>query len=149
MERLWAPWRIEYISRGDLDGDECFLCQKAAMNADEANYIIYRGEYVYMLLNTFPYNNGHLLVAPYRHIGGIVELTDGELLELMHLVQLAVKAIETSMSAQGFNIGFNIGRAAGAGRADHIHLHIVPRWNGDTNFMPLLAEVRVMPERPR
>lgn len=150
MERLWAPWRIEYISRGDLDSDECFLCEKQKnIEQDDENYVLHRGEFCYVLLNTYPYNNGHLMVAPYRHIGDFTELTDDEFLEMMKLTKISVSAIEKSMGAQGFNIGFNLGRVAGAGRADHIHLHIVPRWNGDTNFMPVIGDTKVLSEALR
>ena len=147
MERLWAPWRIKYITAGTIDGDECFLCEKQkSADKDDENFILYRGEYCYALLNTFPYNNGHLMIAPYRHIGEFCELSDAELLESMIISQLAVDAITRAMGAQGFNIGYNIGRVAGAGRADHIHLHIVPRWNGDTNFMPIIGDTKVLSE---
>ncbi len=147
MERLWAPWRIKYINSGTMDGDECFLCEKQKLpDKDDENFILYRGEQCYALLNTFPYNNGHLMIAPYRHIGEFSELSDAELLELMKISQIAVDTLTKAMGAQGFNIGFNLGRVAGAGRADHIHLHIVPRWNGDTNFMPIVGATKVLSE---
>ncbi|MCD6594921.1 HIT domain-containing protein [bacterium] len=150
MEKLWAPWRIEYIARGDLDNDECFLCEKQKdTEHDDDNYVLYRGKFCYVLLNIYPYNNGHLMIAPYRHIGEFEKLIGDEFLEMMKLTKIATSAIEESMGAQGFNIGFNLGRVAGAGRADHIHLHIVPRWNGDTNFMPIIGETKVLSEALR
>lgn len=150
MEKLWAPWRIVYITRGDLDSDKCFLCEKSnSQKEDNKNFVLFRGKHCYALLNTFPYNNGHLMIAPYRHIGRLEELSDDELSEMMKISQIAVVALERSLDAQGFNIGFNIGRVAGAGMADHIHMHIVPRWNGDTNFMPVLSDTKVLSEALR
>ncbi len=147
MKRLWAPWRIVYIESGDLDSDKCFLCEaKDRAEKDDDNLVLYRGEHCFVIMNKYPYNNGHLMIAPYRHIGELEKLSDEELLEMMQLTKLSVSAIKKSMGAQGFNIGFNVGRVAGAGRADHIHLHIVPRWGGDTNFMPVLADVKVISE---
>ncbi len=146
MERLWAPWRMEYIASGG-SGEGCFLCEKTqSPEKDDENYVLFRGKSCFVLLNTYPYNNGHLMVAPYRHVGDFAALGDDELLELMKISQLSVSALERAMGAQGFNIGFNLGRVAGAGLVDHIHLHIVPRWGGDTNFMPIIADVKVIPE---
>jgi len=147
MQRLWAPWRIEYITRGDLDSGKCFLCEKRdTPEKDEENFVLYRGKTCFALLNTYPYNNGHFMVAPYRHIGDFTALKDEELLEMMKIAQIGVESLQKSMGAQGFNIGFNLGRVAGAGLVDHIHLHIVPRWGGDTNFMPVLGDTKVLSE---
>ncbi|RKZ34428.1 HIT family hydrolase [bacterium] len=147
MKRLWAPWRMEYISRGDLENDECFLCEKQKNpENDDEDFVLYRGEHCYALMNTYPYNNGHLMIATYRHIGDFTKLTKAELVEMMEITRIAVSAITESMGAQGFNIGFNLGCVAGAGVVDHIHLHIVPRWGGDTNFMPVIADTKVVSE---
>lgn len=141
---LWAPWRIDYI-RGPKDGD-CFFCEKAARHEDVADHVIARGEHAFVLLNDFPYNSGHLLVAPYRHLGDLAELTPAERAEIMELLVQAERLLHRVMRPQGFNIGFNLGLPAGAGVADHVHGHVVPRWNGDTNFMPVLGSTRVVPE---
>lgn len=140
---LWAPWRIEYI-RGPKDGT-CFLCAKGA-HPGVADHVVYRGRCCYVLLNEFPYNSGHLLAAPYRHVGGLAELTDEERNELMALMTRATTVLSGLMSPQGFNLGFNVGEAAGAGLAEHVHGHVVPRWAGDTNFMSVLSDTRVVPE---
>ncbi len=142
---LWAPWRIEYI-RGPHSG-QCFFCEKAAApGADEANHVIGRGKQCFALLNDFPYNSGHLMIAPYRHVGDLDALRPGELAELFRLAVLCERVLKSVMNPEGFNFGFNIGGAAGAGVRDHIHGHMVPRWVGDTNFMPVLGNTRVVPE---
>lgn len=140
---LWAPWRIEYI-RGPKAGT-CFLCDKGA-GATTADHVVHRGRHAYVLLNDFPYNSGHLLVAPYRHIAGLAELVDAERNELLALMTHGTTVLGRLMSPQGFNLGFNLGEAAGAGLAEHVHGHVVPRWGGDTNFMSVLADTRVVPE---
>jgi ATP adenylyltransferase len=144
-EQLWAPWRLEYIQGADDEGG-CFLCAAAEAGADEAKLIVHRGERAVVLLNRFPYSSGHVLVAPHRHGVEFAELDDGEALEMHRLAAGAVAALTASMRPDGFNIGWNIGRAAGAGVLDHVHLHVVPRWSGDVNFMPVLADVKVIPE---
>ena len=144
MERIFAPWRIEYIRSPKYEG--CIFCDFPKENRDEERLILYRGEKSFIIMNNYPYNPGHLMIAPYRHVGQLEELTEGEMGEIMSLASMAVQVIKKSMSPDGFNIGINIGRVAGAGIEDHIHLHIVPRWNGDTNFMPVLADVKVIPE---
>jgi len=144
MEQLWAPWRIEFILRGEQS--DCFLCQKPKLDDDEANLILYRGEYNFIILNAFPYNPGHLLVAPYRHVGQLENLTDVESIEHFDLIKLCVKFLTDVLQPHGFNTGMNLGKIAGAGVADHIHTHIVPRWQGDTNFMPVVADTKVLPE---
>jgi len=141
---LWAPWRIDYIL-SPKDG-ECFLCAKARTTDDAANHIVARGKTAFVLLNTYPYNSGHLLVAPYRHVADLDELDQDERNELMQLTVRAKKLLTRVVHPQGFNIGYNLGEAAGAGIKDHVHGHIVPRWVGDTNFMPVLGGVRVIPQ---
>lgn len=144
MERLWAPWRLEYIVAERVEG--CIFCVFPQQDDDRKNHILYRGKHAYVIMNAFPYSNAHLLVPPYRHVADLSELTDDENLEIMQLTQKCIKAIRDVCNPDGFNIGINQGTAAGAGIADHIHLHVVPRWNGDTNFMPVFADVKVIPE---
>lgn len=145
MDRLWAPWRIGFILKGENKGD-CFLCQYPKENNDEVHFILYRGEKNFIILNAYPYNSGHLMVAPYRHIGKLDDMTDEEAREHFALVRLSVKLLNKAMQPTGFNTGMNLGRVAGAGIADHIHTHIVPRWQGDANFMPVISETKVVPE---
>jgi ATP adenylyltransferase len=146
MEQLWAPWRLAYISKDPAakDGDECFLCRGLVANDDRRNLIVTRSELAAVVLNKYPYNNGHLLIAPKAHKGRLDELTSEESLELQLLIRRMVQAIERIMRPDGFNIGLNLGRVAGAGLPGHLHWHVVPRWNGDTNFMPVVADVRVI-----
>lgn len=144
MKHIWAPWRIEYIQMEKPRG--CILCEKPGENDDVLNYILYRGEKNFVILNSYPYNPGHLLVAPYRHVGNLEELADEELHEHFEIVRRGVKLLKQTFNPGGFNLGINIGAIAGAGIADHFHTHIVPRWSGDTNFMPVVAEARVLPE---
>ncbi len=144
MERIWAPWRIEYIERAKEGG--CILCQKPRENNDEANFILYRGQNNFIILNAFPYNPGHLMVAPYRHIANLQDLTDNEIKEHLDVVKRAVKLLTEVLKPVGFNIGLNIGKVAGAGIEYHLHTHIVPRWQGDVNFMPVLSDTRVISE---
>jgi ATP adenylyltransferase len=143
MKRIWAPWRIEYI-RSEKP-KECILCQKPGENRDRDNYILFRGERNFVILNKYPYNPGHLMVAPYRHLPTLDELTDEELLEHFNLVRKCVRILAEEYKPEGFNIGINLGKVAGAGIDDHIHTHIVPRWNGDTNFMTVVADMRAVP----
>jgi len=144
MERIFAPWRIEYIRSPKHEG--CIFCDFPRENRDDERLILHRGEKSFAIMNNYPYNPGHLMIAPYRHVGQLEELTHEEIGEMMGLASMAVQAIKKSMNPDGFNIGINIGRVAGAGIEDHIHIHVVPRWNGDTNFMPVLADVKVIPE---
>ena len=146
MERLWAPWRMEYIGNIGKGDEECIFCSKPAEDKDEENFILYRGKCAFIILNAFPYSNGHLLVAPYRHTADLAGLNEAEASELLALTQLGVQVLRKAMNPEGFNIGMNLGRAAGAGIADHLHLHIVPRWGGDTNFMTVCGTVKVIPE---
>ncbi len=146
---LWAPWRMEYI-RAASDppaGDACFLCEYVRHpERDGENHVIWRAEHCLTLFNSFPYSNGHLMVAPMRHAGGLEELPDAALLELMHQTRDAQRLLAETTSAQGFNVGLNFGRCAGAGLPGHLHIHIVPRWSGDTNFMAVIGDTRVIPE---
>ena len=146
MEQIWAPWRIKYIETAKAGGEGCFLCEKPKENKDTANYILYRGEKNFVILNSYPYNPGHLMVAPYRHVASPDELAKDELYEHFETVSRAVEVLKKVFKPGGFNVGINLGRAAGAGVADHIHTHIVPRWVGDNNFMPVVADVRVLPQ---
>ena len=143
---LWAPWRLEYIAQAD-EQDGCVFCLEAEGALDAAESLrVYEGETAIALLNKFPYSSGHLMVAPRRHIGSLGELNDDEALEIHRLAVAAIDVLTQAYGAGGFNLGWNLGRIAGAGIADHIHLHVVPRWGGDTNFMPVLADVKVLPE---
>jgi ATP adenylyltransferase len=145
VERLWAPWRLEYIQNADKQ-DGCFLCVAAASDDDEGQLVVHRGEHAFVLLNKFPYTSGHLLVAPYRHGVNFGELDDDESLEIQQLGAQGIDALAATYGPDGYNLGWNVGRLAGAGIPDHGHLHVVPRWGGDTSFMPVLADVRVIPE---
>jgi ATP adenylyltransferase len=144
MENLWAPWRAEYILRTDDAG--CFLCEKPKEAKDEANFILYRGQSNFIILNSFPYNPGHLLIAPYRHIGNPEAITDEEAKEHFSLLKLCHRLLTQIAKPAGFNIGINLGKVSGAGLDDHIHTHVVPRWLGDTNFMAVTSNTRVLPE---
>jgi ATP adenylyltransferase len=146
MRRLWAPWRMEYIQEDGERPDGCIFCVKAAEDRDDENLILLRSTSCFALLNLFPYNNGHLMIAPYRHVPGIQDLDQDTLTDLMLTAQRCLAALQAAMNPQGYNMGINQGTAAGAGIADHVHYHVVPRWTGDTNFMPVLADVKVMPE---
>jgi ATP adenylyltransferase len=146
MERLWAPWRMEYINSAREGEGGCIFCDLPAEGDDERNYILTRGDKAFVILNKFPYNSGHLMIAPFRHVGEVEELEDDEALNLHHLMQKSLKALKEAMNPDGFNIGMNLGLVAGAGIPDHVHWHVVPRWNGDTNFMPVVAETKVLPE---
>ena len=143
-ERLWAPWRLEYIKGPKPDG--CILCDKPAEDDDEAAYVVHRGESCFVILNAFPYNNGHVMIAPYEHTGSLEELSDGTALELMQLTQRSIRALGEVYGPEGFNVGINQGKVAGAGVEDHIHQHVVPRWGADTNFMPVIGSTRVLPQ---
>jgi ATP adenylyltransferase len=144
MKQLWAPWRLEYIESAD-EQEGCVFC-RARDGADEAGLIVHRGKRVFVMLNKYPYASGHLMVAPNRHEGEFGELDGDEALEVHRLAALGLAALAETMRPQGFNLGWNLGRIAGAGVIDHVHLHVVPRWAGDTNFMPVLADIKVLPE---
>ena len=144
MEHMWAPWRIEYIlSEKDA---KCIFCEKPNQDRDRENLILYRGNKNVVMLNRYPYNPGHLMVAPYKHVSELDILDDEELLEHIRLVSKCVVMLRKEVSPEGFNVGINLGRVGGAGIEDHIHTHIVPRWNGDTNFMPVISDTRSVPE---
>ena len=147
MKHIWTPWRMPYVT-GQAKSDGCVFCEMIAQEPrhDAKNYIVYRGQRVFSVLNLYPYNNGHVLVLPYEHVSSL-ECVSGEVqADMMNLASYLVSLMRRLMSPAGFNIGMNIGKAAGAGIDDHIHLHIVPRWHGDTNFMPVVAGTRVIPE---
>ena len=144
MKELWAPWRLEYIKSADEDTG-CVFCA-AVEGDDEGRLVVKRGVKAIVLLNKFPYASGHFMVAPSRHLGEYDELDDDEVLELHALASGGMQALAGLYAPQGYNLGWNLGRVAGAGVVDHIHLHVVPRWGGDTNFMPVLADVKVLPE---
>ena len=146
MERLWSPWRMEYIEAAKDDPDGCIFCDLPAKGDDAATLILARGERAFVLMTSFPYNPGHLMVAPFRHAGDFEELHDDELADIDALLKRSLRALREEMEPQGFNIGMNLGRVAGAGIPDHVHWHVVPRWNGDTNFMPVVGQTRVLPE---
>ena len=136
---LWAPWRLEYVRQADeLPG--CVFCDP------EEELVVHRGRHAFVLLNRFPYSSGHAMVAPFRHVGDLGELTDEEALEIHRLASTTVGTLSQAYEAHGYNLGWNLGRIAGAGIVDHVHLHVVPRWAGDTSFMPVLADVKVLPE---
>jgi ATP adenylyltransferase len=143
VERLWAPWRLEYVGSAD-EQDGCVFCR--ALEDDETGLVVHRGAEAFVMLNKFPYSSGHLMVASYRHVGEFSELRDGEVLEIHRLASQGIGALAQLYGPQGFNLGWNLGRIAGAGVTDHVHLHVVPRWAGDTNFMPVLADLKVIPE---
>jgi len=145
MKQLWAPWRLAFVEKAARFSG-CIFCEQPALRRDGQAYILRRGRHAYVLMNIYPYNNGHLLVAPYRHIATLEDLPQPVLLDMMQLVQQSITAIRKAYAPEGFNLGVNQGKAAGAGIEHHIHLHIVPRWGADTNFMPLLGETRVLPQ---
>jgi ATP adenylyltransferase len=146
MQQLWAPWRMEFIHAPKEK--ECFLCRIAreGPEKDAENFVIRRGRSCFLLMNRYPYNGGHLMAAPFRHKGSLGGLSAEERGEMMELACLAERLLERVAQPDGFNLGLNQGAAAGAGLKDHLHLHVVPRWEGDTNFMPVLGGVRVIPQ---
>lgn len=144
MQPLWAPWRLQYILA--KKGPECIFCEMQRDNRDRENLILFRSSKNYVILNLYPYNNGHLMIVPYRHVFSITELSDHESLDLMKMTQHSVNCLKEAFMPDGFNIGLNIGKVAGAGIEEHLHIHIIPRWVGDTHFMAVLSEVRVIPE---
>ncbi len=144
MKPIWAPWRMEYIETEKPAG--CVLCEKPKQDNDAASYILYRGDKSFVIMNTYPYNPGHLMIAPYRHVATIEDLTTEELHEHIEIVSRSIKVLRKAFNPGGFNVGINMGKAAGAGITDHVHTHVVPRWQGDTNFMPVFADVSVIPQ---
>ena len=144
MDRLWAPWRMEYLKNIDCQGPGCIFCLLPEEKKDKKNLIIDRGEKCFVIMNLYPYNNGHLMVVPYKHTSDCSDLGDDVIVEMWKLVNKCKSVLRKAFRPEGFNIGMNIGRTAGAGIDQHIHMHIVPRWNGDTNFMPLIGETKVI-----
>lgn len=144
MQPIWAPWRLEYIL--SKKGPGCIFCEKPKENRDRENLILHRSRHSVVFMNLYPYNNGHLMVVPYRHVFSITDLTDDELLDLMKTVRRSVNCLKETFAPEGYNIGVNIGKVAGAGIEEHVHFHIIPRWIGDTHFMAVLGEVRIIPE---
>jgi ATP adenylyltransferase len=144
MDQLWAPWRMGYIKNVDKKDDGCIFCTKPAENDDRKNYILHRGKKAFVLMNLYPYNNGHLMVIPYQHTADMLDLPAETASEVWSLLCSAKKALYAAIRPDAFNIGMNIGRTAGAGIDQHIHIHIVPRWNGDTNFMPVIGETKII-----
>ncbi len=146
MDQLWAPWRLAYVAnpKHRQPGDDCFICAGIAGTNDRESLIVHRTELAVAMLNRFPYNNGHLLIASKAHKAVPADLNDAETLDVQHLVQKMLAILEKTMKPEGFNVGLNLGRVAGAGLPGHLHWHIVPRWNGDTNFMPVISDTRVI-----
>src|SRR5262245_5101172 len=148
MKPLWAPWRMDFIleNKSASPATGCIFCVKPKEHQERKNHILYRGQHAFVMLNIFPYNNGHLLISPYVHTGDLFRLDRLVLTDLMETVQKSTAVLGSAVSPDGFNIGLNLGKAAGAGIENHLHVHIVPRWAGDTNYMPVLSETRVIPE---
>lgn len=144
MERLWSPWRLAYVT-GTSDAQGCVFCEALASES-AAPLVLFRGDACYVILNLYPYNNGHLMVVPNRHVASLAECSVAELGEMMELTRRAEIALAEAYRPQGLNVGINLGRSAGAGVVDHVHIHAVPRWTGDTNFMSVIGQVRVLPE---
>ena len=145
MDHLWSPWRMNYISRTDKP-DGCIFCDACACRDGEENLVVHRGELAFVILNRYPYTSGHVMVVPYAHLPSLVSLDAATLGEIMQLINQGLRTIEKLYHPHGFNVGANIGTVAGAGVADHVHFHIVPRWSGDTNFMTTVGAARVLPE---
>ena len=144
MKQLWAPWRMEYIK--SEKSEDCIFCSLPGEGDDTKNYILYRGQSAFIIMNIFPYNSAHLMISPFRHIRCLTEQDANESTELSQLTHKCIEILRAVINPDGFNIGYNIGKAAGAGYDEHVHCHIVPRWTGDTNFMPVLGETKVHPE---
>jgi ATP adenylyltransferase len=146
-KNIWAPWRMEYIDQLSEPKGTCFLCRaRDNPQDDDKNFLLYRGRFCFVILNRFPYTGGHMLIAPNAHECDLDKIGDEVLLEMMQILRKMKHLLETVMKAEGFNVGFNLCHCAGAGLPDHLHLHLVPRWSGDTNFMSVLGEIRVIPE---
>jgi ATP adenylyltransferase len=145
MEQIWAPWRIHYILEG-YKGGGCLFCDVRREDDDKKHFVLERASLSLVMFNLYPYNNAHLMCAPFRHVSGFEDLDDGEMLEMGRSIQKWVKVIKKVMKPDGFNIGLNLGKVAGAGFEGHLHYHVVPRWNGDTNFMPVIAGTKVLSE---
>ena len=148
MERLWSPWRSQYIEsfQTPSDGQHCVFCAAHAGTDDASVYLLHRAQHSFIIMNLYPYNSGHLLIIPNRHVATLKDLREEEKAELMDMIEFGVAMLEKALAPHGHNIGANLGRAAGAGIAEHLHFHIVPRWNGDTNFMPIFSDTKVISE---
>ena len=144
MDRLWAPWRLSYVTAASTPTIECVFCD--AQSGQQADLVLFRGQHCYVILNLYPYNNGHLMVVPNRHLSTLEALKPDEQAEMMRLVRLSEMALNEAYHPHGINVGINLGKAAGAGIENHLHVHFVPRWSGDTNFMTAVGETRVLPE---
>jgi len=144
LEIIWTPWRYEYVNSVD-ERDGCIFCEKSKEENDRENLVVYRGRHCFAILNLFPYTTGHIMIAPYEHTGTIEKLDPETLTEMMVVAQNSLSAIRDAFGPEGFNLGINISRVAGAGIKDHVHLHLVPRWAGDNNFMAVIADTRVLP----
>jgi ATP adenylyltransferase len=149
MEQMWAPWRMEYILSEVDNSSACIFCEFPKKNDDEKFFIVYRSEHSFVILNKFPYNNGHAMVVPYQHCSDITELDDDCMFDMQKTIRKTVRMMKNIIKPHGFNLGMNIGRVGGAGIDQHLHYHIVPRWNGDTNFMPVIANTKVVSESLR
>jgi ATP adenylyltransferase len=143
MKRIFAPWRYKYIKNPDSEG--CIFCRAVSSDDDRKSGVLFRGEFSFVIMNKYPYNNGHIMVAPYKHTGNFGDMNEDEMLELSVNIRKWQEVIKKAMKPDGFNIGMNIGRIAGAGFENHLHYHLVPRWSGDTNFMPIIGETKVVP----
>lgn len=146
MKRLWAPWRMKYILEAQDSDAGCIFCDKPKEKNDAKNLIVYRSDFCFVILNKYPYNNGHLMIVPYIHESDFTKLSTEIALDMHHVIQRSVVALQNTVQPHGLNIGINLGRTAGAGIDDHLHYHIVPRWNGDTNFMPVISGTKVVSE---
>ena len=146
MDKLWAPWRMEYILDSKESGDECIFCDLPDQKNDEQNFIVFRSKLSFVMLNKFPYNNGHIMVIPYKHESDYTALDQDILADMQQLIQKSLIALKNCMEPHGYNVGLNLGRTAGAGIDAHLHYHIVPRWSGDTNFMPIISDTKVISE---
>ena len=144
MDRLWAPWRLSYVTAAQVPPSDCIFCD--ASEGRSVDLVVLRGRHCYVILNLYPYNNGHLMVVPSRHLAALEALTPDEQTELMQLTRLSEMALNEAYRPQGINVGINLGKAAGAGIENHLHIHLVPRWSGDTNFMTAVGQTRVLPE---
>jgi len=149
MERLWAPWRLKYVTHAaDGDSSECVFCTALSPDAPPPSFLLFRGTRAFVILNKYPYSNGHVMVVLVRHVGYMADATPDELHELIALTRVAEMTLTEAYHAHGMNVGMNLGRSAGAGVLDHLHVHVVPRWDGDTNFMSVVGNTRVVPEEP-
>lgn len=144
MDRIWAPWRVEYVTSGYKERDRCFLCIDSS--DDESSLVVHRSQKAFVIMNRFPYNNGHVMVAPIRHVASLEDLEEEEILQIFGLLRILSKIFKEDFRVDGINVGLNLGRASGAGLEDHLHVHVVPRWFGDTNFMPVISETKIISE---